>query len=239
MPLLSSDERKQGNQLQRPGIRGSTDRHGSSQHGGAYPRDKSMSDRPCTCHPDDNPPVPCPQKFALSECKDAPDAATVELPPLPDIEQEVYARTRTFLRNDEIVAVGQLMEVYASEAIRAAVERVIAENLQRGNVIGRISAHLLGNKNNVSDEDVVIAASEAGRALQGARERAERAEQEAAELRKDAERYRWLRGGSDVPAHSVRWGRWEINHWEGANGWRNLLCSELDAAIDAAMKEEK
>ena len=79
-----------------------------------------MSDRPCTCHPDDNPPVPCPQKYALSECKTAPDAATVELPPLPDIEQEVYARTRTFLRNDEIVAVGQLMEVYASEAIRAA-----------------------------------------------------------------------------------------------------------------------
>lgn len=30
-----------------------------------------MSDRPCTCHPDDNPPVPCPQKFALSECKAA------------------------------------------------------------------------------------------------------------------------------------------------------------------------
>ena len=24
--------------------------------------------RPCTCHPDDNPPVPCPQKFAFSEC---------------------------------------------------------------------------------------------------------------------------------------------------------------------------
>lgn len=32
-----------------------------------------MSDRPCTCHPDDNPPVPCPQKFALSECKAAPE----------------------------------------------------------------------------------------------------------------------------------------------------------------------
>lgn len=31
-----------------------------------------MSDRPCTCHPDDNPPVPCPQKYALSECKAAP-----------------------------------------------------------------------------------------------------------------------------------------------------------------------
>jgi hypothetical protein len=25
--------------------------------------------RPCTCHPDDEPPVPCAEKFALSECK--------------------------------------------------------------------------------------------------------------------------------------------------------------------------
>ena len=30
-----------------------------------------MTDKPCTCHPDDNPPVPCPQKYALSECKAA------------------------------------------------------------------------------------------------------------------------------------------------------------------------
>jgi chromosome segregation ATPase len=24
--------------------------------------------RPCTCHPDDRPPVPCPGKFSLTEC---------------------------------------------------------------------------------------------------------------------------------------------------------------------------
>lgn len=30
--------------------------------------------RPCTCHPDDNPPRPCPRKFALEECR----AAAVE-----------------------------------------------------------------------------------------------------------------------------------------------------------------
>jgi len=24
--------------------------------------------RPCTCHPDDNPPRPCPRKYAYSEC---------------------------------------------------------------------------------------------------------------------------------------------------------------------------
>lgn len=25
--------------------------------------------RRCTCHPDDKPPVPCPQKYALNECR--------------------------------------------------------------------------------------------------------------------------------------------------------------------------
>lgn len=27
--------------------------------------------RPCTCHPSDNPPRPCPQRFALDECRKA------------------------------------------------------------------------------------------------------------------------------------------------------------------------
>lgn len=73
--------------------------------------------------------------------------------------------------------------IRARAALRAAVERVIAENLQRGNVIGRITAHLLGNKNNVTDEDAVIAAAEVGRELHGAIQRAERAERERDEAR--------------------------------------------------------
>lgn len=32
---------------------------------------QGLDSRPCTCHPDDNPPVPCPRKFALSECRKA------------------------------------------------------------------------------------------------------------------------------------------------------------------------
>ena len=28
-------------------------------------------ERQCTCHPDDNPPRPCPKKYALSECRKA------------------------------------------------------------------------------------------------------------------------------------------------------------------------
>lgn len=31
----------------------------------------SEEKRDCTCHPDDNPPRPCPQKFAYSECMKA------------------------------------------------------------------------------------------------------------------------------------------------------------------------
>ena len=30
-----------------------------------------VTNRPCTCHPDDNPPVPCPKKYALDECRKA------------------------------------------------------------------------------------------------------------------------------------------------------------------------
>jgi hypothetical protein len=34
--------------------------------------------RPCTCHPDDNPPRPCPQKYALTECRMAAMEAEIE-----------------------------------------------------------------------------------------------------------------------------------------------------------------
>jgi hypothetical protein len=27
-------------------------------------------ERKCTCHPDDNPPVPCAKQYALSECRE-------------------------------------------------------------------------------------------------------------------------------------------------------------------------
>jgi hypothetical protein len=30
-----------------------------------------MRDRPCTCHPDDNPPSTCPKQYALGECRKA------------------------------------------------------------------------------------------------------------------------------------------------------------------------
>lgn len=33
------------------------------------PVDVTVS-RPCTCHPDDNPPMPCAQRYALTECRE-------------------------------------------------------------------------------------------------------------------------------------------------------------------------
>lgn len=35
------------------------------------PPEKKLSYRPCTCHPSDNPPVPCAGKYALNECRAA------------------------------------------------------------------------------------------------------------------------------------------------------------------------
>lgn len=32
-------------------------------------RKDTETNRPCTCHPDDNPPIPCAQMFALTECR--------------------------------------------------------------------------------------------------------------------------------------------------------------------------
>lgn len=52
-------------------------------------------------------------------------------------------------------------------------------------------------------------------------------------LRADAERYRWLRGGPDVPPESNRWARWEVRHWCG-RWWNTMFAEALDAAIDAA-----
>ena len=63
-------------------------------------------------------------------------------------------------------------------------------------------------------------------------------DKEIDQLRADAERYRWLRGGPEVPPHSTRWPRWEVRYWDGRY-WQTLFAEHLDAAIDAAMKGEK
>jgi hypothetical protein len=32
-------------------------------------KEAATPERPCTCHPDDNPPRPCPRKYALTDCR--------------------------------------------------------------------------------------------------------------------------------------------------------------------------
>ena len=60
---------------------------------------------------------------------------------------------------------------------------------------------------------------------------------EIADWRADAARYRWLRGGSDVPQGSQRWPRWEVRSWDG-RFWQTLFAEKMDTAVDAAMKRD-
>lgn len=53
----------------------------------------------------------------------------------------------------------------------------------------------------------------------------------------DIQRYQWLRGGSDVPPHSVRWPRFEVRTWDGRH-WQTLFAEQLDTEIDAAMSRD-
>lgn len=53
----------------------------------------------------------------------------------------------------------------------------------------------------------------------------------------DAARYRWLRDG-DGP-QSSRWSRWRIEHWASPGPtWADIRGADLDAAIDAHLKEK-
>lgn len=36
--------------------------------------EEMLADRPCTCHPDDKPPVPCAKQYALTDCRRAATA---------------------------------------------------------------------------------------------------------------------------------------------------------------------
>ena len=49
-------------------------------------------EQPCTCHPDDNPPVPCAQKYALSECREAPQREPLSDERIAEIQRAAYER---------------------------------------------------------------------------------------------------------------------------------------------------
>jgi hypothetical protein len=50
--------------------------------------------KPCTCHPDDNPPRPCPQRYALTECRQAALAQNAQgkgIPHPDDVAVDCFA----------------------------------------------------------------------------------------------------------------------------------------------------
>lgn len=53
--------------------------------------------RPCTCHPDDNPPIPCARKYALSECR----AALATKPPAGEQKPVADLTGWRFVRNED------------------------------------------------------------------------------------------------------------------------------------------
>ena len=81
-------------------------------------------------------------------------------------------------------------------------------------------------------------------ALTAANAQAERFEREwylrgdeVERLRRDATRYRWLRGDSCMD-HSARWTQWEVRRWDAPIWTNDLRRADLDAAIDDAMRKE-
>ncbi|MBP8231770.1 MAG: hypothetical protein KAY22_05650 [Rhizorhabdus sp.] len=56
-------------------------------------------------------------------------------------------------------------------------------------------------------------------------------------LRKNAERYRWLRGDACTD-RSARWMQWEVRQWRAPRWTCDLNRDALDGAIDKAMEEK-
>lgn len=56
---------------------------------------EAAPERQCTCHPDDNPPVPCPRKFALTDCRLAASERRIE-----ELEGGLNAAVRAAMTGD-------------------------------------------------------------------------------------------------------------------------------------------
>lgn len=93
--------------------------------------------RACTCHPDDNPPVPCPRRYALSECR-AAVAQQGEAVALADALERLHDRrepyrdgrvTGQMIGNEsyQITATGSQLSVLldAADALRAAQQTAV------------------------------------------------------------------------------------------------------------------
>lgn len=74
--------------------------------------------RSCTCHPDDNPPAPCAQQYALNECRAAqPERQPVSEPP----EAQVEARDALLDFISENGTASEGVQHYLDRYVRAAL----------------------------------------------------------------------------------------------------------------------
>ena len=81
--------------------------------------------RPCTCHPSDLPPVPCPRKFALTECR----AAAYERLRRP-LWSDVYGYGHTPNRDQDLVPITRESLRLALSAIKEGQRRDAYHNYQ-------------------------------------------------------------------------------------------------------------
>jgi hypothetical protein len=88
-------------------------------------------ERPCTCHPDDNPPVPCARKYALSECKATPEPSREPTQPvtrdkLADALRELLAAESDY--NASLDGTTALLRYrWATKQARALIARIDSE----------------------------------------------------------------------------------------------------------------
>lgn len=83
-----------------------------------------VTNRPCTCHPDDNPPVPCQKKYALSECRKAADEIERLRAENEELRRAMH-KGRAWVANDGIAASYQTLGQYRA-ALLHMIEAALA-----------------------------------------------------------------------------------------------------------------
>jgi cell division protein FtsB len=158
------------------------------------------------------------------------DACYAPLPPhiLPDSHEMAYIDRRTLLRNIE----AQQAKI---ESLKQAIKRQSSAAISGMDAAKAISSAQLERARRLRAESSPDAL-ESERAMNDTLTRENNdLRAENAELRKDAVRYRWLRGDACTD-RSARWMQWEVRQWLAPNWTCDLNRDALDGAIDEAME---
>lgn len=95
--------------------------------------------RPCTCHPDDNPPSPCPRKFALAECRADVRARIGEHPADVSLNASVDGETWLDPRSHELWRGGwnAAQDALSAERARVIDDAIVAiKKARRTKIVG-------------------------------------------------------------------------------------------------------